>query len=133
MDAAGSRMVGSLGIGAVLLYGGFRVIDGGMKVGVLVTFLLSLQRFFDPLQDLAQFYNTFQSAAAALEKISGVLDETPAVAEPDHPVPLPSLANPARDGRSVRFESVRFGYRAAPLRRGRDPIIPAGPPPALVR
>ena len=44
---------------------------------MLVTFLLYLQRFFDPLQDLSQFYNTFQSAAAALEKISGVLDEAP--------------------------------------------------------
>ena len=68
-------LVGNLAIGAVLLYGGLRVIDGGMKVGVLVTFLLYLERFFDPLQDLSQFYNTFQSAAAALEKISGVLDE----------------------------------------------------------
>ena len=67
----------------MLLYGGLRVIDGDMKVGVLVTFLLYLQRFFDPLQDLSQFYNTFQSAAAALEKISGVLDEAPAVPEPD--------------------------------------------------
>jgi ABC-type multidrug transport system fused ATPase/permease subunit len=81
MYSPGISLVGNLAIGAVLLYGGLRVIDGGMKVGVLVTFLLYLQRFFDPLQDLAQFYNTFQSAAAALEKISGVLDEAPAVAD----------------------------------------------------
>jgi ATP-binding cassette subfamily B protein len=142
----GISLVGNLAIGAVLLYGGLRVIDGGMKVGVLVTFLLYLQRFFDPLQDLSQFYNTFQSAAAALEKISGVLDEAPAVAEPEHPVPLPDLANPARPGRSVRFESVRFGYREAPvLARGDDSpkppravlhgldlTIPAGQTAALV-
>src|SRR3984893_3376385 len=132
MYSPGISLVGNLAIGAVLLYGGLRVIDGGMKVGVLVTFLLYLQRFFDPLQDLAQFYNTFQSAAAALEKISGVLDEAPAVAEPDHPVPLPELANPARGGRSVRFESVRFGYREAPvLARGGGP--PQPPPPAAGR
>ena len=73
--APGITLVGNLAIGAVLLlHGGLRVIDGDMKVGVLVTFVLYLQRFFDPLQDLSQFYNTFQSAAAALEKISGVLD-----------------------------------------------------------
>jgi len=77
----GITLVGNLAVGAVLLYGGLRVIDGDMKLGVLVTFLLYLQRFFDPLQDLSQFYNTFQSAAAALEKVSGVLDEEPLVAE----------------------------------------------------
>ncbi|HEV2241642.1 MAG TPA: ABC transporter ATP-binding protein [Streptosporangiaceae bacterium] len=155
----GISLVGNLAIGAVLLYGGLRVIDGGMKIGVLVTFLLYLQRFFDPLQDLAQFYNTFQSAAAALEKISGVLDEAPAVAEPEHPAALPDLAGhgggvwggrppgpdgggiwegrrprpaPARGGRSVQFESVRFGYRDAPVLRGLDLTIPAGQTAALV-
>jgi ATP-binding cassette, subfamily B, bacterial len=128
----GISLVGNLAIGAVLLYGGLRVIDGGMKIGVLVTFLLYLQRFFDPLQDLAQFYNTFQSAAAALEKISGVLDEAPAVAEPEHPVPLPGLPDAARGGRSVRFESVRFGYRDAPVLRELDLTIPAGQTAALV-
>jgi ABC-type multidrug transport system fused ATPase/permease subunit len=128
----GITLVGNLAIGAVLLYGGLRVIDGDMKVGVLVTFLLYLQRFFDPLQDLSQFYNTFQSAAAALEKISGVLDEAPAVAEPQVPVPLPRAADPARGGRTVRFESVRFGYREAPVLPGLDLTIPAGQTTALV-
>ena len=58
-------LVGNVTTGVVLGYGGLLVIDGDMKVGVLTTFLLYLQRFFDPLQDLSQFYNTFQSAAAA--------------------------------------------------------------------
>jgi ATP-binding cassette, subfamily B, bacterial len=127
----GITLVANLAIGAVLLYGGLRVIDGDMKVGVLVTFLLYLQRFFDPLQDLSQFYNTFQSAAAALEKISGVLDEPPAVAEPDAPVPPPETG-PARGGRTVRFESVQFGYREAPVLPGLDLTIPAGQTAALV-
>jgi ATP-binding cassette, subfamily B, bacterial len=130
--APGITLVGNLAIGAVLLYGGLRVIDGSMKVGVLVTFVLYLQRFFDPLQDLSQFYNTFQSAAAALEKISGVLDEEPAVAEPDEPVALPASANPARSGRTVQFDEVRFGYRDAPVLPGLDLTIPAGQTVALV-
>ena len=104
-------LVGNLAIGAVLLYGGLRVLDGGMKVGVLVTFLLYLERFFDPLQDLSQFYNTFQSAAAALEKISGVLDEEPAVPEPARPVALPPVARrrPAADAAAGRCGSTRSG------------------------
>ena len=128
----GITLVGNLAIGAVLLYGGLRVIDGSMKVGVLVTFVLYLQRFFDPLQDLSQFYNTFQSAAAALEKISGVLDEQPAVAEPDEPVALPASTDPARSGRTVQFDGVRFGYREAPVLPGLDLTIPAGQTVALV-
>ncbi len=127
----GITLVGNLAVGAVLLYGGLRVIDGGMKVGVLVTFLLYLQRFFDPLQDLAQFYNTFQSAAAALEKISGVLDEEPMVAEPADPVRLPPPAGGGR-GRAVSFESVRFGYRRETVLPGLDLSIPAGQTTALV-
>ena len=98
-------LVGNLAIGAVLLYGGLRVIDHQMQVGVLVTFLLYLQRFFDPLIDLSQFYSSFQSAGAALEKISGVLDEAPRVAEPEHPAVLPDSGGPASRGRRVSFDA----------------------------
>ena len=52
-------------IGLVLCYGGLLVIDGDIKVGVLASFLLYLRRFFDPLQDVSQFYNSFQGAASA--------------------------------------------------------------------
>jgi ABC-type multidrug transport system fused ATPase/permease subunit len=127
--APGITMVANLATGAVLLYGGLRVMDGNIKVGVLATFLLYLGRFFDPLQDLSQFYNSFQSAAAALEKLSGVLDERPAVAEPEHPVPLPSRHG---SGREVRFEAMRFGYGETPVLPRLDLAIPAGQTVALV-
>lgn len=128
----GITLVGNLAVGVVLLYGGFRVIHGEMQIGVLVTFLLYLERFFDPLQDLSQFYNTFQSAAAALEKISGVLDEHPRVAEPAAPVPLPECDDAAQGGRAVRFESVRFGYRETIVLPSLDLTIPAGQTVAMV-
>ncbi|HMH93564.1 MAG TPA: ABC transporter ATP-binding protein [Streptosporangiaceae bacterium] len=126
----GVTLVGNLAIGAVLLYGGLRVIDHQMEVGVLVTFLLYLQRFFDPLVDLSQFYSNFQSAGAALEKISGVLEEAPAVPEPSSPVALPA-AGSAR-GRSVSFEAVRFGYREQVVLPDLSLAIPAGQTVALV-
>ena len=125
----GITLVGNLATGAVLLYGGWRVANGDIKVGVLATFLLYLQRFFDPLQDLSQFYNTFQSAGAALEKISGVLDEPPAVPEPAAPARLPAGDGA---GRQVEFRSVRFGYRDAVVLPGLDLTIPAGQTVALV-
>ncbi len=127
----GVTLVGNLAIGAVLLYGGFRVIDHQMQVGVLVSFLLYLQRFFDPLIDLSQFYSTFQSAGAALEKISGVLDEPPSVAEPADPVALASPSGLGR-GREVRFDDVRFGYRTATVLPDFRLTIPAGQTVALV-
>ena len=105
----------------VLIYGGLLAIDGALQVGVLASFLLYLQRFFDPLQDVSQFYNSFQGAASALEKLSGILDEEPSVADPaiarELPAPRGARATdfhrtggPA-GGRRVRFESVQFAYR----------------------
>jgi ABC-type multidrug transport system fused ATPase/permease subunit len=151
----GITLVANVITGAVLFYGGLRVIDGDMKVGVLATFLLYLQRFFDPLQDVSQFYNSFQGAASGLEKISGVLEEEPSVPEPREPAALPALASapptalplapapPAPPtsptspgmgarGREVRFEGVEFGYRDNLVLPGLDLRIPAGQTVALV-
>ena len=124
-------LVGNVITGVILGYGGLLVIEGNIKVGVLTTFLLYLLRFFDPLQDVSQFYNTFQSAASGLEKISGVLEQEPAVPEPAVPQPLPARAATAA-GRQVRFESVTFGYRDNLVLPGLDLDIPAGQTVAVV-
>jgi ABC-type multidrug transport system fused ATPase/permease subunit len=126
----GITLVANVITGAVLFYGGLRVIDGDMKVGVLATFLLYLQRFFDPLQDVSQFYNSFQGAASGLEKISGVLEEESSVPEPAEPAALQLPAGTS--GREVRFESVEFGYRDNLVLPGLDLRIPAGQTVALV-
>ena len=126
----GISLVANVIIGVVLCYGGLRVIDGDIKVGVLASFLLYLQRFFDPLQDVSQFYNSFQGAASALEKISGVLEEEPSVAEP--PAGAAAELPPAASGRRVRFEAVRFGYRKTVVLPDLDLDIPAGQTVALV-
>jgi ABC-type multidrug transport system fused ATPase/permease subunit len=81
------------------------------------------------LLELSQFYNSFQSAAAALEKISGVLEERPAVPEPAVPA---RLASAQGGGREARFDAVRFGYREATVLPGLDLTIPAGQTVALV-
>jgi ABC-type multidrug transport system fused ATPase/permease subunit len=127
-------LVGNVITGVVLGYGGLLVIDGDIKVGVLATFLLYLQRFFDPLQDVSQFYNAFQSAASGLEKISGVLDQEPSVPEPRSPVSLPGREAATADGsgRRVRFEDVTFGYRDNLVLPGLELDIPAGQTVALV-
>ena len=127
----GISLVGNIITAVILGYGGLLVIDGNIKVGVLATFLLYLQRFFDPLQDVSQFYNTFQSAASGLEKISGVLEQESAVPEPAAPRALPVQAGTAA-GRQVRFESVTFGYRDKIVLPDLNLDIPAGQTVALV-
>ena len=78
----GLVMIGNVTVGVVLLVGGFRVADGGCAIGALLAALLYTRRFFDPMEEMAMFYNSYQSAAAALEKISGVLEEEPTRARP---------------------------------------------------
>jgi ATP-binding cassette, subfamily B, bacterial len=126
----GITLVGNIITGLILGYGGLLVIDGDIKVGVLATFLLYLQQFFAPLQDVSQFYNTFQSAASGLEKISGLLEQEPAVPEPAAPARLPGRTEGA--GRRVRFEAVAFGYRDNLVLPGLELDIPAGQTVALV-
>ena len=69
------QLIGNLTVVIALAIGGYRVLDGDMEVGVLVATLLYTKRFFQPVQQMAMFYNSFQSASAALEKISGLLEE----------------------------------------------------------
>jgi ABC-type multidrug transport system fused ATPase/permease subunit len=122
----GVAILGTIATVTALLYGGIRVLDGELQVGVLTSFLLYLRRFFDPMQDIAVFFNSFQSASAALEKLSGVLEERPSVPEPEHPTPLPDPRG------EVTFRSVRFGYRDAVVLPHLDVSVPAGQTVALV-
>jgi ATP-binding cassette subfamily B protein len=123
----GLILIGNATVAVVLLVGGFRVIDGGLAIGVLLATLLYTRRFFDPMEDMAMFYNGYQSAASALEKISGVLEEQPSVPDPARPVDLWKA-----DG-TVRFERVEFAYTPERVILPRfDLTIPAGQTVALV-
>lgn len=125
----GIRLVGNITTAVVLLYGGDRVINGHMGVGVLAAFVLYLRQFFEPMAEVSQFYDSFQGAAAGIEKLAGVLDEEPKVA-------IPQVSTGAPDGLfsgAVDFDHVTFGYRA-----GREIVhdfslqIPAGQTVALL-
>jgi ATP-binding cassette, subfamily B, bacterial len=123
----GLVLIGNVTVAAVLLVGGFRVADGQLAIGALLATLLYTRRFFDPMEEMAMFYNSYQSAAAALEKISGVLEERPGVPDPLQPVDLWAASG------EVRFENVQFAYRADRVILPHfDLTIPAGQTIALV-
>jgi ATP-binding cassette subfamily B protein len=124
------RWVGNLSLALVLLIGAVRVVDGGLELGVLTAFTLYLRRFYDPLDELAMFANSYTSAIAALEKISGVLEEEPTVVEPSSPRALPARTT----GREIDFDAVEFRYSAGTpvVLPTFDLHIPAGQTVALV-
>ncbi len=117
----------SVAIAVVLGYGGWLYFHGETTIGTLFTFMLYVQNFFDPVQQLSQLYNTFLSATAALDKIMDVLDEEPEVRDRPGARELPAIEG------HVRFESVRFGYgKGAEVLHGLDLDVPAGTTVALV-
>ena len=99
------EFLGSVALGALLWYGGLRVLDQTLTVGVLAAFIQLTRRFFQPLQDLAEKYNLLQSAMASSERIFRLMDTQPTVLEPAHPK---RLARPVRG--EVVFEDVWFRY-----------------------
>jgi ABC-type multidrug transport system fused ATPase/permease subunit len=123
----GVKLVGNITTGVVLLYGGYRVLHGQMTIGTLAAFLLYLRMFFEPMQEISQFFNTFQSAASALEKLAGVLAERPSIEDPARPVALKSVRG------DVAFHGVRFSYVPDRLVLGALSFsVPAGQTVALV-
>ena len=123
----GLVLIGNVCVAVVLLFGGFRVLGGDLAVGVLLALILSTKRFFQPVDQMAMFYNSFQSAQAALEKVSGLLEEVPTVRPPRNPVALKDAAG------EIGFRDVEFRYGDGPVIVPRMNLhIPAGQTVALV-
>nr|WP_258027613.1 ABC transporter ATP-binding protein [Curtobacterium sp. BH-2-1-1] len=120
-------LIGNVTLAAVVVVGGFRIVGGTLEVGALLAVALYAKRFFDPAQELAMFYNGYQSASAAMEKISGVLEERPSVPDPAKPVKLPDATG------MMDFDDVVFAYNKGKVVLPEfDLHIPAGQTIALV-
>ncbi len=99
------EFIGALAMALLLGYGGVQIIGGTLSFGSLVAFLEYVQRFYKPVQDLAEKFNILQSAMAAAERIFAVLDSEPEITDP---------AEPAAAGRArgaVEFRDVSFSYK----------------------
>ncbi|MEV7017576.1 ABC transporter [Streptomyces sp. DH-12] len=106
----GSRVTANTTVALIVLWGAYRVAGETLALGVLAAAVLYLRRLYDPIDRLGMFLNSAQSAAASLEKIAGLLAQTPSVPEPAAPRELPGR-RPALPGREVVFDDVRFAYR----------------------
>jgi ATP-binding cassette, subfamily B, bacterial len=127
-----SRLTANLAVAALVLWGAYRVADGGLELGVLAAAALYLRRLYDPIDRLGMFLNSFQSAGASLEKIAGLLAQRPSVPEPVRPRALPERAAD-EPGREVVFDGVHFAYRTGTeVLPHLDLRIPAGQTVAVV-
>lgn len=113
-------LLGNVFIAGALVLGGYAVLGGTMQIGTLLALVIYANRVFEPVMQLSEFYNMFQSAMSALEKLSSFLAEEPEVAEPQHPheravesATGSSAAESATDkvrGALVELDSAVFGY-----------------------
>ncbi|MFI9156875.1 ABC transporter ATP-binding protein [Kitasatospora aureofaciens] len=134
-----SRATANVWTTGILLMGAYLVTEDSLELGVLTAFVLYLRRLFDPIDQLAMFLNSYQAAAAALEKIAGLLAHEPTVAEPTAPRELPpppraeASGRVPLKGREVSFERTRFAYRTGKeVLPPFDLLIPAGQTVAVV-
>lgn len=121
-------LIGNISVALVLLWGGFRVLEGDLGAGLLASIALATKRVFQPLDMIAMFYNSLQSATAALEKVSGLLEEVPKVRQARTPKRLTSCEG------DIRFSDAEFRYSAeGPLvMKELNLHIPAGQTVAVV-
>ncbi|MBI3733635.1 MAG: ABC transporter ATP-binding protein [Chloroflexi bacterium] len=97
-------IIGSLATALVVGFGGVAVLEGGLTAGVLVAMVLYVDRFFDPIRDLTQRYNTLQATMASGERIIELLDTEPDILEAPDAIELPPIVG------HVKVDHVTFGY-----------------------
>ena len=122
--------LGGVAILLVILYGGAQVISGGRTTGQLFSFITALLLAYEPMKRLAQLNANLQEGLAAATRVFEMLDVEPAI------VDAPDAAALRIGKGEIRFEAVRFAYRAqdklAPALNGITLDIPGGKRIALV-
>lgn len=101
--------LGVIGVATIVGVGGYFTNQGIVTVGTVAAFVLYLNNLFEPIQQLGQIYNTVQSAGAALNKLFGLLDTRPSIAERPGAIDLPEVG-------AIKVDAVSFGY-------GRDLVL----------
>jgi ATP-binding cassette subfamily B multidrug efflux pump len=104
------ELVSALAASLIIWVGGGWVLQDSLTLGSLVAFLQYVQRFFRPISDLSEKFNTLQGAMASSERIFGLLDTPVEIASPQSPRRAGAAADAATPSGVIRFEDVTFGY-----------------------
>jgi ABC-type multidrug transport system fused ATPase/permease subunit len=120
------ELMGIVSTAAVLVIGSRLLADGALTIGTLITAVYLLQLVFQPLQELSDVYGQLQTAAAAMVKITSVLDEQPDIADRPGVRPLGRI-----EGR-IDLDHITFAYGESDVLHGIDIHVPPGGCIALV-
>ena len=121
------ELLSAIGTAAILIYGGYQVLEGEILIGVVVSFVGYLQAFFDPIQQISQLYTTYQQGMAALDKIFDLLDTEPDMTD------KPGALDPGKLRGEIDLENVSFSYGGETFAmRDLSLHVPAGQTLALV-
>lgn len=122
------QLLATLATAGVLAVGAGRVSEGSLTAGALVAYLLYIELFFGPVQQLSQVFDGYQQAVVSLGRVQELLREPTATPQPERPRPVPSLRG------ELQFDHVSFGYGTARNHAlsGIDLVIPAGQTVAFV-
>ena len=93
-----------IGLVGILYFGGIEVIKGLLTYGILYTTYLLVEKFFDPIQQIAEEFNNMQNAFAGAEKIFNVLDTKPDIVDSEDAIELDELKG------YIEFKNVWFAY-----------------------
>jgi ATP-binding cassette, subfamily B, multidrug efflux pump len=98
-------LIGALAIALILWYGGIKVLEGTLTLGAVVAFVQYSERFYRPISDLSEKFNTLQNAMASSERIFKLLDTEPQIISSPNPVVLPTVQG------KIEFREVWFSYK----------------------
>lgn len=122
-----TNVINNLSYVGISIVSGVLAVGGSLSVGMISSFLLYVRQFSRPFVDIANIYNSFQTAVAGAERILDILDETP---EPKDAPEALSLTAPRGD---IELQNVVFGYTAdMPILKGISLKVPAGTKTAIV-
>nr|WP_296068570.1 ABC transporter ATP-binding protein [uncultured Actinoplanes sp.] len=121
----GTSVIGLIAMAVMLLIGGRLVLRGALTIGELTAFVLYINAFFQPVQQLVQLYTQYQQAKAAVGKIRGLLSTPSSVPESPAAIPLPPVQG------EIVFDHVTFGYTPPVPSTATAAASPPSPQPVL--
>jgi len=124
--APSMELLASIGIGAVVWYGGWSVIGGGRTQGEFMAFMAAIFLMYGPFKGLARTYTAVHQGLAGAERVFEILDEMPAVTDKPNAQVARSFSN------GIRFDNVSFAYKETPVLKNVDLTIAAGQMVAVV-